>query len=102
MSARLLSIEKLYKEKYKEEIPIISEKRKTISNIEDLEISVKSEEINKENYTIVKPLRNVSIFSNKCKYCNNPTIKEIDNTYYLKYNSCYKCYVLNEESRNGR
>lgn len=97
MSQKLVNIEKLYKEKYKEEIPIISEKRKTISNIEDLESTVKSEEINKENYTIVKPLRNISIFSNKCKYCKNSIVKEMDNSYYLKYNSCYKCYVLNEE-----
>lgn len=100
MSSKLDNIEKLFKNQYSENIIYISEKKKTISNIEDLEQQIKTEEITKDDYKIIKPLRNLSLFSNKCKYCKQAAIKEIDNTYYIKYKSCYKCFVINEEFKH--
>lgn len=91
------TLENYYKNKFNEKIFHVSQKSKSILFIEDLESKVESEEIEKENYKIIKPKRNLSVFSNKCKYCPKSAIKELDRLYYLKYNCCYECYVKFEE-----
>lgn len=94
------AIYKYYKNKYKEDIAILQNKSKSVSSIADLESLIETEEIEKENYTITKPKRNLSLFGKQCKYCKNSIFKEIDIVQYMKYNSCNLCYILYEENKN--
>lgn len=95
-------IEKYYKQKYKEDISIISTRQKIISNIENIEDKIEYENIEKDGYEIIKTKRNTSVFDNKCKHCKSSVYKEVDRVYYLKYGCCEQCYIYKEENRNGR
>lgn len=92
-----MSIEKYYKNKFNESVFVINPEKKLISQIKDLESLVESEQIEKDNYKIIRPKRELSLFLNKCKYCEKSVIKQLDRTHYLRYDCCYECYVKFEE-----
>jgi hypothetical protein len=97
------TIEKYYKNKFGEDICILSAKQKIVSKIENLEDNIKYETKEEEGYEIRKSIRNLSLFSNKCKYCEKSTVKENDRINFIKHNCCERCYILYEEQRkNGR
>lgn len=90
-------IEEYYEKKFSEKIQLLLIKQKTIHNITDLDSRIKNESIDKENYILTKPIRNTSLFGNKCKYHGGSCITAVDRLYFSKYRTCYNCYVLHEE-----
>jgi hypothetical protein len=96
------TIEKYYKDKFGEDICILNAKQKITSKIENLEDNIKYEIIEQDGYEMKRTVRNLSLFSNKCKYCQKGTVKENDRINFIKYKCCEKCYILYEEQRNGR
>lgn len=95
-------IYKYYKNKFNEDLVLLQNKTRSVSSIVDLESSIEKEEIEKEDYSIIKPKRNLSLFSKQCKYCKNSLFKEKDIICYNKHNCCDSCYILYEENRNDR
>ncbi len=96
------ALEKFYKNKFNENIFHVKSQNKSAEFIEDLDQNFDQEEVNKENFTITKPKRNTSLFSNKCSKCNKSILKDVDRSIYLKHNKCYICYIETEGTNNDR
>ncbi len=94
---KIEDIEQYYETKFAEKIQVISPKQKSITKIEDLESRIKNETIEKDSYIITRPVRNTSMFGNKCKYHGGSCINEVDRLHFSKYGTCYNCYVMYEE-----
>lgn len=94
---KIEDIEQYYETKFAEKIQVINAKQKAVNNIADLESRIKNETIERDSYIITRPIRNTSMFGNKCKYHEGSCINEIDRLYFSKYGTCYNCYVMYEE-----
>jgi len=93
----MIDLEKYYKTKYNDSIQYIKPQKKSVSEIKDSELFFETEEVEKDNYNLIKPKRELSIFSNKCKYCKKSTIKQLDRECYLRYDCCFECSIRFEE-----
>lgn len=93
----LEQIEKYFENKFSEKLHVLSDKQKNINYIEDLDTKIIKETKDCDNFIIISPVRKRSFFENKCKYCKCGCIKDTDRFYYIKSESCYKCYVTYEE-----
>ena len=93
----LEDVEKYYENKFSEKLIVLQSKQKAIKNIEHLDQQIQKKKNEKDNYIITKPVRNLSLFNNKCKYHGGSCVKDNDRLYFSKYGTCYNCYVMYEE-----
>jgi hypothetical protein len=97
-----LTLEKLYKKKFNEEIKYFSSKIKASKDILDLEKDLEKDETEKDGYKIIHPKRKLSLFDQKCKYCGKTPFKKEDKLHYLIYSCCTECFIIKEEGRENK
>lgn len=93
----LIKLEKYFQEKYKEPVFQVPEQSKNSRFIIDLSTKIQNIEEKKNEYSIIKPKRNTSVFEQKCKHCDKFVYKKLDLSTYYKSNYCYDCYIRYEE-----